>query len=122
MSLYKLWTRQKEAERTERTGTGRGELRDRVLEALRQVRDPEIPVNIVDLGLIYRLDIDSDGNAAIDMTLTAPNCPVAGSLPRQVAEVVKGLPGITSVSVNLVWEPPWTQARMSEDARLALNI
>jgi FeS assembly SUF system protein len=95
---------------------------DRVVEALRQVFDPEIPVNIYDLGLIYDLDIAADGSVAIRMTLTAPGCPVAGELPGQVAEAVAAVPGVGAVVVVLVWDPPWDMGRMSEDARLALNL
>jgi FeS assembly SUF system protein len=90
--------------------------------ALRSVHDPEIPVNIYDLGLIYKLDRADNGNVAIDMTLTAPACPVAGEMPGQVAQAVAAVPGVGEVEVHLVWEPPWTKDRMSEDAKLALDI
>ena len=96
--------------------------REAVIDALRTVCDPEIPVNIYDLGLIYRLDIGKDGNVSIDMTLTAPACPVAGAMPRQVAEAVAAVAGVGEVEVELVWEPPWSRDRMSEDARLALDL
>ena len=96
--------------------------REAVIDALRTVCDPEIPVNIYDLGLIYRLDIGKDGNVSIDMTLTAPGCPVAGAMPRTVAEAVAAVDGVGEVEVELVWEPPWSQDRMSEDARLALDL
>ncbi len=95
---------------------------DEVVEALRTVYDPEIPVNIYDLGLIYKLDIGADGAVAIEMTLTAPGCPVAGSLPQQVADVASGVPGTGEVTVSLAWDPPWTMDNMSPDARLALNL
>lgn len=95
---------------------------DAVADALRTVYDPEIPVNIFELGLIYRLDVAPDGKVAIEMTLTAPACPVAGTLPGQVAETVAGVPGVGEVEVRLVWDPPWTPQRMSEDARMALDI
>ena len=95
---------------------------DAVADALRTVYDPEIPVNIFELGLIYRLDIAPDGNVAIDMTLTAPACPVAGTLPGQVAETVAAVGGVGEVAVKLVWDPPWTPQLMSEDARMALDI
>lgn len=81
-----------------------------------------IPVNIYDLGLIYRLDIGKDGNVSIDMTLTAPACPVAGTMPGTVAEAVAAVAGVGEVEVELVWEPPWSQDRMTEDARLALDL
>jgi FeS assembly SUF system protein len=93
-----------------------------VADALRTVYDPEIPVNIFELGLIYRLDVASDGKVGIDMTLTAPACPVAGTLPGQVADTVAGVPGVGEVEVKLVWDPPWTPQRMSEDARMVLDI
>ncbi len=95
---------------------------DEVAWALRQVYDPEIPVNIYDLGLIYNIDIADNGDVDITMTLTAPACPVAGTLPQNVAETVAALDGAGEVSVELVWDPPWDMSRMSEDARLALNL
>jgi FeS assembly SUF system protein len=93
-----------------------------IIDAMRTVFDPEIPVNIYDLGLIYRLDRAENGDVAIDMTLTAPACPVAGEMPGKVAEAVAAVPGVGEVEVHLVWEPPWTKDRMSEDAKLALDI
>jgi FeS assembly SUF system protein len=93
-----------------------------IVAAIRTVHDPEIPVNIYDLGLIYRLDRAENGDVAIDMTLTAPACPVAGEMPGKVAEAVAAVPGVGEVEVHLVWEPPWTKDRMSEDAKLALDI
>lgn len=93
-----------------------------VIDALRTVFDPEIPVNIYDLGLVYRLDVGATGDVGIDMTLTAPACPVAGELPSQVAMAVAATPGAGVVEVRLVWDPPWTKDRMSEDARLALGL
>jgi FeS assembly SUF system protein len=93
-----------------------------IIDAIRTVYDPEIPVNLYDLGLIYRLERAENGNVAIDMTLTAPACPVAGEMPGQVAEAVAAVPGVGVVEVHLVWEPPWTKDRMSEDARLALDL
>ncbi len=95
---------------------------DAVADALRTVYDPEIPVNIFELGLIYKLEIAEDGKVAIEMTLTAPACPVAGTLPGQVAETVAQVPGVGEVAVKLVWEPPWTPQKMSEDARMVLDI
>lgn len=95
---------------------------DEVTGALRQVFDPEIPVNIFDLGLVYGLDIAANGDVAIRMTLTAPACPVAGALPQEVADAVAAVPGIAEVQVILVWDPPWDMGRMTEDARLALNL
>ena len=96
--------------------------RETVIEALQSVHDPEIPVNIYDLGLIYELDIAQDGSVAIEMTLTAPGCPVAGEMPGQVAEAVAAVPGIGEVQVTLTWDPPWDKDKMSEDAKLALGI
>jgi FeS assembly SUF system protein len=93
-----------------------------VIEAMRQVYDPEIPVNIYDLGLIYSLEINEDGSVRIEMSLTAPGCPVAGEMPGKVAEVVSAVPGVGEVEVRLIWDPPWTTERMSEDAKLALGI
>lgn len=95
---------------------------DEVIAALRGVFDPEIPVNIFDLGLIYGLAIGSGGNVAIRMTLTAPACPVAGALPQEVAKAVAAVPGVGAVAVTLAWDPPWDIGRMSEDARAALDL
>jgi FeS assembly SUF system protein len=95
--------------------------RDAVIEALQSVHDPEIPVNIYDLGLIYRLDIAGNGNVAVEMTLTAPGCPVAGEIPGKVAEAVAAVRGVGEVEVRLVWEPAWTKQCMSDDAKLALG-
>jgi FeS assembly SUF system protein len=93
-----------------------------VIEALRGIHDPEIPVNIYDLGLIYRLDIDDDGNVAIQMTLTTPACPVAGSMPGQVECAVREVPGVRSAKVELVWDPPWTRDRLDDFTRLELGL
>ncbi len=98
------------------------ELRQRVIQALRGVHDPEIPVNIYDLGLIYRLDIDPAGTVAIQMTLTAPGCPVAGTFPATVECAVKCVPGVLDAHVELVWDPPWTQDQMSEAVKLQLGL
>ncbi len=97
-------------------------LRDAVIEALRQVHDPEIPVNIYDLGLIYDLDIDDQGRVKIRMTLTAPACPFAMAMPGQVENAVKSVEGVSDVEVELVWDPPWTQDRMSDEAKLQLGL
>lgn len=93
-----------------------------VMAALRTVRDPELPVNLVDLGLIYDLMVRQDGVVYIEMTLTTPACPVAGSLPGQVQHVVSLVPGVSIVLVNLVWSPSWTRDRMSEAAKLELGL
>ncbi len=93
-----------------------------VVKALQTVHDPEIPVNIYDLGLVYDITIHSGGNIEIEMSLTAPGCPVAGEMPGEVAGAVAALPGAGEVTVRLVWDPPWTPERMSEDAKLALGM
>ncbi len=93
-----------------------------ILEALREVYDPEIPVNIYDLGLIYDVDVNEDGIVEIEMTLTSPACPVAGILPGQVEQKVREVPGVADVSVELVWEPAWSMDRMSEEAKLELGF
>ncbi len=95
---------------------------DQVIAAMRTVFDPEIPVNIYDLGLIYDTTIHQTGAMEIEMSLTAPGCPVAGEMPGEVARAVAALPGAGEVTVRLVWDPPWTPERMSEDARLALGM
>jgi FeS assembly SUF system protein len=95
---------------------------DQVIAAMRTVFDPEIPVNIYDLGLIYETKIHASGAMEIEMSLTAPGCPVAGEMPGEVARAVAALPGAGEVTVRLVWDPPWTPERMSEDAKLALGM
>jgi FeS assembly SUF system protein len=97
-------------------------LQDRVVAALKTVYDPEMPVNIYELGLIYGLTVDESGRAAIQMTLTAPNCPVAGTLPGEVERAVRSAPGITDVQIELTFDPPWSKERMSEAAKLALGL
>jgi FeS assembly SUF system protein len=96
--------------------------REAVLDNLSLIYDPELPVNIVDLGLIYAVAVDPDGRVVVDMTLTAPNCPVAGTLPSIVEKGARAVPGVTDVTVSIVWDPAWTIARASEDARLALGL
>lgn len=97
------------------------ELESRIVDAIRTVKDPEIPVNLYDLGLIYELAVES-GRVAIKMTLTTPNCPVAELLPNQVREAVAAVDGVDSVDVELTWTPPWSGERMTEDARMALEM
>ncbi len=97
-------------------------LREPIIAALRNVHDPEIPVNIYDLGLIYVIDIAPNGDVAIDMTLTAPACPVAGMMPLMVQSAVTRVDGVGQVRVELVWEPPWGQDNMSDEARLQLGL
>jgi FeS assembly SUF system protein len=98
------------------------ELKDKVIAMLRTCHDPEIPINIYELGLIYGLDIDASGAVDIKMTLTAPNCPVAGSLPAEVARKVREVPGVSDVKLELVWEPPWNQSRLSPAALIQLGL
>lgn len=93
-----------------------------LIEAMRTVYDPEIPVNIYDLGLIYECDIADNGNVKVEMSLTAPGCPVAGEMPGMVADAVSGVEGVGEVNVRIVWDPMWTPERMSEDAKLALGM
>ena len=93
-----------------------------ITAALKTVYDPEIPVDIYELGLIYKVDIDDDRNVTIDMTLTAPGCPVAGDMPGWVENAVAAVEGVGGVKVNLVFEPPWDHSRMSDEARVALNM
>jgi FeS assembly SUF system protein len=97
-------------------------LRDQIIAALKKVYDPEMPVNIYELGLIYGLDVDAEGNAAVRMTLTAPNCPVAGTLPGEVERAVRSTAGVKNVKLELTFDPPWSKDRMSEAAKLALGI
>ena len=98
------------------------DLREKVIEVLQGCFDPEIPVNIYELGLIYGIDAAPDGAVAITMTLTSPMCPVAGSLPIEVETKVRALPGVSTARVDVVWEPPWTPEKMSELAKLQLNM
>jgi FeS assembly SUF system protein len=93
-----------------------------IVGALKTVYDPEIPADIYELGLIYKIDIDDERNVEVDMTLTAPGCPVAGEMPVWVQNAVSAVEGVGQVKVNLVFDPPWTIDRMSEEARMALNI
>ena len=95
---------------------------DPVMDALKTVQDPEIPVNLVELGLIYELMVKKGGIVFVEMTLTTPSCPVAQSMPDEVKKAVAGVPGVEDVRVKLVWTPPWTQDRMSEEARLELGL
>jgi FeS assembly SUF system protein len=93
-----------------------------VLDAIATVYDPEIPVNIYELGLIYAVDINDAGDVKVEMTLTAPACPSAQELPEMVRSAVLGVPGVKNVTVETVWDPPWDPSRMSEEARLSLNM
>jgi FeS assembly SUF system protein len=97
-------------------------LTDEIVGALKTVYDPEIPADIYELGLIYKVDIDDDRMVNIDMTLTTPNCPSAAELPAQVENAVAGVPGVREAKVNIVWDPPWDPSRMSDEARTVLNM
>jgi FeS assembly SUF system protein len=102
--------------------TDPSDIENGIVEALKTIYDPEIPVNIYELGLIYDVDIQEDGAVKVKMTLTAPGCPVAGSLPGEVQAKVAGAPGVTSADVELVWDPAWNPSMMSEAARLELGM
>ena len=93
-----------------------------VLDAIATVYDPEIPVNVYELGLIYTVEIEDDGTVKVDMTLTAPGCPSAQELPVMVHDAIAAVPGVREVRVETVWDPPWDPSRMSDEARLALNM
>jgi FeS assembly SUF system protein len=95
---------------------------DEIIAALKTVYDPEIPADIYELGLIYKVDIADDRKVTVDMTLTTPNCPSAAELPATVENAVASVPGVGEVAVNVVWDPPWDQSRMSDEARVALNM
>lgn len=95
---------------------------DALIAAIGSVYDPEIPVNIYELGLIYAIDIGDDGGVKVEMTLTAPACPSAQELPDQVRDAILAVPGVTACAVEVVWDPPWDPSRMTEDARLSLNM
>ena len=103
------------ADETERLGT-------EIVAALKTVYDPEIPADIYELGLIYKVDIKDDRSVAVEMTLTTPNCPAAEELPMTVENAVASVPGVGVVTVNIVWEPTWTPDRMTDEARLVLNM
>ena len=98
------------------------EIKNKVIEEIKKIYDPEIPVNIYELGLIYKIDIVETSKVNIDMTLTSPNCPVAESLPNEVKEKVQKIEGVSDVNLKLVWEPPWDNDKMSEAAKLELNL
>jgi FeS assembly SUF system protein len=98
------------------------ELKEQIVSEIKKIYDPEIPVNIYELGLIYKIEIKEAKKVNIDMTLTSPNCPVAESLPRMVKDNILKLDGVDDVDLNLVWDPPWTKDKMSEAAKLELNL
>lgn len=97
-------------------------LGDRVVEALRTVYDPEIPVDIFELGLVYKIDVDDQNAVHVDMTLTSPMCPVAETLPEEVKTKIEAIDGVTAAAVNVVWDPPWNPSMMTEEAQLELGI
>lgn len=106
---------------TQEAANGNG-LHDQVVDVLKTCYDPEIPVDIYELGLIYKIDVDDGGKVAVDMTLTSPACPVAGTLPPEVEAKISRLDGVSNVRVDLVWDPPWNPDRMSEAAKLKLGF
>lgn len=97
-------------------------LTDNIVAALKTVFDPEIPADIYEMGLIYKIDLADDRSVTVDMTLTTPNCPAAQELPKSVENAVASVPGVGEVKVNIVWEPPWDPSRMTDEARLTLNM
>jgi len=117
-----MFNLQKLFEHQQQPAADKEELKTRVIEALRTVYDPEIPVNIYDLGLVYGIDLDDENCVYIRMTLTAPNCPVAQSFPQTVQDAVLCVPDVREAKVELVWEPPWTRESMSDAAKLQLGL
>ncbi len=97
-------------------------LKENIIQEIKKIYDPEIPVNIYDLGLIYKIEIDNSNKVSLEMTLTSPNCPVAESLPNSVKETILKVVGVKDVNLKLVWDPPWDKTRMSEAAKLELNL
>jgi len=97
-------------------------IKEKVIEEIKKIFDPEIPVNIYELGLIYKIEVNENNKVNVDMTLTSPNCPVAESLPNEVKENIMKVEGVSDVNLNLVWEPPWDKDKMSEAAKLELNL
>ena len=98
------------------------ELKEKIIEEIKKIYDPEIPVNIYDLGLIYDIKVEDKNTAKVKMTLTSPNCPVAESLPKEVKDGIMQVEGIDNVDLDIVWDPPWDKGRMSEAAKLELNL
>ena len=98
------------------------ELKNKIINEIRKIYDPEIPVNIYELGLIYKIEIKNKNIVNVDMTLTSPNCPVAESLPKEVKDNILQVKGVSDVKLNLVWDPPWDKSKMSEAAKLELNL
>ena len=98
------------------------DIKKKIVEEIKKIYDPEIPVNIYDLGLIYKIEVDDKNKVNIDMTLTSPNCPVAESLPKEVKDSIMQIDGVDKVDLDLVWEPPWDKSMMTEAAKLELNL
>ena len=98
------------------------ELKEKIVSEIKKIYDPEIPVNIYELGLIYKIEIDGRNKVEVEMTLTSPNCPVAESLPKMVKDNILSVEGVSDVNLKLVWSPPWTKDKMSEAAKLELNL
>ena len=98
------------------------DLKEKIISEIKKVYDPEIPVNIYELGLIYKIEIKDKNIVNVDMTLTSPNCPVAESLPKEVKDNILKVKGVSDVTLNLVWDPPWDKSKMSEAAKLELNL
>ena len=98
------------------------ELKEKIVSEIKKIYDPEIPVNIYELGLIYKIEIDNKNKVEVEMTLTSPNCPVAESLPKMVKDNILSVEGVSDVDLKLVWSPPWTKEKMSEAAKLELNL
>jgi FeS assembly SUF system protein len=97
-------------------------LKNKIIEEIKKIYDPEIPVNIYDLGLIYKVEVTKDSNVNVEMTLTSPNCPVAESLPSMVKNNILNISEVADVDLKIVWDPPWTKEKMSESAKLELNL
>ena len=96
--------------------------KEKIIDEIKKIYDPEIPVNIYELGLIYKIEINDQNNVIVEMTLTTPNCPVADSLPKMVKNNILKIPGVSKAEIKLVWDPPWTKDKMSDAAKLELNL
>ncbi|WP_051461968.1 MULTISPECIES: SUF system Fe-S cluster assembly protein [Commensalibacter] len=122
-SVVEVWTPEDTQVNSENTTTESGEINENaVIDAISTVYDPEIPVNVYELGLIYAVDLHDDGRVNVEMTLTAPNCPSAQELPIMIQQAIEKVAGVTQVQVEVVWDPPWDISRMSDEARLTLNM
>lgn len=122
-SVVEAWKPDETGADSENTVSEAGEINENaVIDAISTVYDPEIPVNVYELGLIYAVDLHDDGRVHVEMTLTAPNCPSAQELPIMIQQAIEKVPGVTQVQVEVVWDPPWDISRMSDEARLTLNM